>query len=253
MTQSEFPEIGILGFPWLFALPVVLVVGLYVYRHRGNLRKAIFGRFTSRGQWISFLVVLLYVNILLLLSSSYDPIGRGTVYAPGPGIDSVGFGEIYPFDEGSVGLGDGPLYRTSVGPGQEFRVLTSIRNKGPVPITLLGPTAASIGASTPGVVAFISGVWLAKDAETGAFPSSSTLTPFEPTPLGPGEQVPVVLVFTGGTCADPAGNESRGIRGREFVYELGFWHRVGVFWPQYEISVRADFGCMSAGRSTNPP
>jgi hypothetical protein len=155
----------------------------------------------------------------------------------------------------------GPLYRIKVAPGQRFSVLTSVRNKGLLPVTLLGPKHhRPVDASTPGVDWFLAEIWSAPVDNEGVFPDESQLQPFRPVTIGPGGQAALVLVLEGGACADPNGVADRGtdlsyrITGVwSIVYELAFWRRESSVFPQFEISVPVDKSCMAEpGPSTSP-
>jgi hypothetical protein len=142
-----------------------------------------------------------------------------------------------------------PLYRVAVKPGEEFQVLTSIRNKGPLPITLLGPMNFDVSAAMadPQDDSFVSAIWIAPNAANSVFPSDMDLIPFRPIALAPGEEVPLVLTLTAGPCADPNGQfkppwtpsqlSYTTARGFSFVYEVALWRKVGTLWPQFDLDV----------------
>jgi hypothetical protein len=72
--------------------------------------------------------------------------------------------------------------------------------------------------------------------------------------LAPGQEVSIVLTFTGGVCADPNGPHkppwnpdllsfSTG-PGFSFVYEVALWRRAGTLWPKFDLDVGANPVCM---------
>jgi hypothetical protein len=196
-----------------------------------------------------------YIVVVLFGVSGSDPISPGAISAPGPGIQSRIGGVLNVLDEPSLGEGDegGPLYLARVEPGDEFQVLTSIRNTGPLPITLLGPKRFNVAPTSPGVTEILSALWIAPTAENSVFPAATELVPFAPMDLGPGEQVSIVLTFTGGVCADPDGQTKppwnpnqlsyRTGPGFSFVYEVALWRKVGILWPQFDLDVATKRGC----------
>jgi hypothetical protein len=247
------------GFPWLFALPPMAAVLAFLWTSRGHLRATLTGRAgTSRWRYL-YLGIAVYLLLFEVLVANWDPIAKGSAYAPGAGIQASAGGSIYCLDLGNPCSMSGPLYRIKVEPGQKFSVLTSIVNKGPFPITLLGPLHLTTDASTPGVDWFLAEIWSAPGANSGVFPDESVLQPFRPVTLGAGQQAAFVLVLEGGACADPNGVEDRGtdlsytITGFNFLYEFAFWRRQSYFFPQFEISVPVDKSCMAEPAGSASP
>lgn len=253
MAADAFPEVGgLLSFPWLLAVPPIALVLVFLWTSRGHLRDTLTGKRQTRRDRVFPLLFIAYVLGFQLVFVRWDPIAKGSIYAPGPGIEVSRGGRIECFDISNPCSMSGPLYRIKVAPGQKFTVLTSIRNKGPFPITLLGPGHLPVDASTPRVDWFLAEIWSAPDADEGVFPDASQLQPFRPIAVWPGEQAPVVLVLEGGACADPGGVEDRGtelnfsISNFSVIYEFAFWHRESALFPQFEISVPVDRSCMAA-------
>jgi hypothetical protein len=248
VTADQFPTSdGLPSIPWLWLAPVAVLAGIWLYRTRGHWRAALAGP-TSLRLRIGTIAVILYVQLFVVFGlGRAEPIDAGAVAAPGPGVESRRGGVIHVVDNHIVYRG-APFYRVAAEPGDEFQVLTSIKNVGPIPITLLGPLRTDIDtAADPEVAYVLSAIFLAPSATNSVYPASADLITFSPVALGPGEEVSLVLAFTGGACADPNGqfkppwNPSQLSfttgPGFPFVYELALWRKVGTLWPQFDLDV----------------
>jgi hypothetical protein len=248
-------EVGPFGIPWVLGLLLIALIEIFSAVQRAWLGRPLFPRphIPRRGVKRSsvktqskresrIMLVGIFAGILLLNSveDAWDPLSVGFAGGPGTGLSEV---IHYPRS------GTDYIYR--VKPNEAFTYLVTVRNRGPVVVTLLGllrdPDAT---ASPPPARSYVSnGLGLLRDPSfISADPSN--VVPFHPVELAPDQEVTVVVAWLGGSCANPAGTwhvdtdlEQSSIIAR-FVYEAVGWRRVGEVYPRFDISVPTTPGCM---------
>lgn len=128
----------------------------------------------------------------------------------------------------------GPRYLYRVQPDERYWWLATIRNDGPLPVTLLGRLET-------GIVPSPIGLGLLRDP--GKLPADpANLRPFEPVILAPWATVTGAMVTEADSCADPAGSSDWGgyATAHPFVYDVLGWRRVGYVYPHFSVT---ETGC----------
>jgi hypothetical protein len=251
-------EVGWFGEPWVLGLLLIALVEIVSAVQRARLGRPLFPRphIPRRGvksgsvkrqstRESRIMLVGMFAGILLLSSvnSTWEPLGVGSASGPGTGLSEV---IHYPRS------GTDFIYR--VKPNEAFTYLVTVRNNGPVAVTLLGlrrdPTA---NASPPPARDYVSnGLGLLRDPNVVSADPTNVVS-FHPVDLAPDQEVTVVVAWLGGSCANPAGTwhvdtdlEQSSILVR-FVYEVAGWRRVGTIYPPFDISVPTTPGCLPPG------
>jgi len=150
-------------------------------------------RWALRWRWHN--LAIRGVGVLIAATALASPAAipgfeQGSAIAPTLGYD-------YRVDAapGSNGL---DTWYTTAGPGEPTIAFMTIRNPGPLPIRLEGLVETHTN-ETPLIPRWIA-MWLAPPGDCCSTPLSR-LTPFEPTTVEPGEQLPIYLVGRAGLCA----------------------------------------------------
>jgi hypothetical protein len=262
-TTGGTASTGIFVIPWVPVLLWIIVIGaIATVRHvrRGGAIRGprAWGRWlrpylhwrAPRTSWtgrIMFLLLFWVPWIAVRLVGNWDPLSAADPFAPGPTVaevlrdglwhdDSIEHASSYGWGPGEPCLAEcpGPRYLYRVQPGERYWWLETIRNDGPLPVTLLGRRATDIQPSPIGL-------GLLRDPSVlSADPAN--LRPFEPVVLGPGATVTVAVVQEADACADPAGSSAWGryAMGSPFVYDVLGWRRVGHVYRHFSVT---EAGC----------
>jgi hypothetical protein len=200
-------------------------------------------------------VILVTISaFVLILPRHWDPLVVGSTSGAGPELtelrrDGDWRDETRENAPGEMRVGPNFVYR--VGPGEAFTYIISVRNNGPLTVTLLGrlppegPTTTPIYSAGDDVP---NGLGLLRDP--GVISATRTdVVPFHPVQLGPGQEVTLVVADVGGRCADSTAPvlvdppNVRNPRVLPFVFEVLGWRQVGTVWPQFEVTVPSRPGC----------
>jgi hypothetical protein len=162
-------------------------------------------------------------------------VSEGAVSGPGPDVSEIRSDGPPFFDLDGQAAVRGPNYVYRVRPGDAYTYVVSVRNDGPLPITLLGMPAG--GAA--------SGLGLLRDpTDTSAEPAN--VVAFHPVELSPGTEVALVVAAVAGPCADPTlAEEPPVVRwptgvvavNFAFVYDIFGWRRVDDIWAPFAVTV----------------
>ena len=270
VTAGGVVSLGIYGIPWIPFLAWVMIVGgiATVHHLRGGgtiggpstwarwLRPQFSLRYRSSAKArIVWLLVLSVPILSVTLARDWDPLSSSEPFGPGPSVAEVRNDGVWQEDwieqasSFQVYPGPcvidcpGPRYVYRVHPGDSYASTVTIRNDGPVPITLLG-RAGSGGRVTYGLALLRDPSNLSADA--------GNLRPFEPVSLGPGGTITVATVHQAPPCANPAADVSTGGRhaiAYPFVYELLGWRRSRQRLPTLlRVRGRLRLGCGVRGR-----
>jgi hypothetical protein len=252
-------EVGIFVVPWV---PLVLwaaliggiALALRVRRGAGTpTARGMVAALRRRATWFGpvrmparlLLFALWWVPVVsTLLLGRWDPLSAAEPFAPGPSVaevradgqwqdDSIEHAMSWSWSPGEPCLTEcsGPRYIFRLNPGERFAVVVTVRNDGPLPITLLGRESFD-GASRSFGLALLRNPDLPADAPN--------LLPFQPVELPPGGSVSVAMIKTAESCAKAQADVDRGdtgATGYPFVYELLGWRRVGYVWPHFAVTV----------------
>ena len=127
----------------------------------------------------------------------------------------------------------GPRWVYRLRPGEAYTYIASVRNDGPLPITVLGRERIE---TRPGPY----GLGLLRDpAKLSADPSN--VIPFSATTLWPGQAVAIVFIDAEGSCANPAatlgptGASVASLPG--LVYDVLGWRTKDTVFPRFETTV----------------
>jgi hypothetical protein len=161
-------ETGIFLVPWIpLLLWVMTLVGTATTIHmlRGGtvggpselgtlLRRELSWRSrSSRAAWMFFFALFWVPMLTFQLLGDWDPLSASGSVGPGPAVaevrddglwedDSIEHASSWSWAEGDPCLSEcpGPRYVYRVKPGEAYSFVATVRNDGPGPVTLLGPS-----------------------------------------------------------------------------------------------------------------
>ena len=249
-------DVGPFGLPWVPLLPFVAAYGLYRAVARARSGRSLvprprFGRpsWTGWRSWrpeprrrmtrresLGFVGSLAFMTLVTSLVPAHHPVSEGAVFGPGPDVSEIRpDGPQYIDPAGLQAAGRGPNYVYRVRAGGAYTYIVSLRNDGPLPITLLGVPASGTA----------SGLGLLRDP-TDSSAEPGNVVAFHPVELSPGAEAAVVVAAVAGPCADPTlVDEPPVVRwptGVErvrfaFVYDMLGWRRVDHIWAPFAVTV----------------
>lgn len=207
----------------------------------------------SRRAWrlLGLGLVVAVVLILgigsLVLANVYMPLTEGSASGP----DSAWPGGLYARNEQDP-FGTGTMYVYCSVPNARFAVLLSIRNDGPLPVTILGSTPSDLTANEAagGNQFWLTDLASARVATPTDTPALSheatdprTTATMAPTVIAPGDELELWARFRTGGIAMPRGSASWG-------RSLGVRYSVLGIERTVEVSLRDGFrvegGCVRA-------
>ncbi|MEW6226079.1 MAG: hypothetical protein AB1627_15755 [Chloroflexota bacterium] len=243
-------DVGPFGLPWVPLLPFVAAYGLYRAVARARSGQSLVPRprlrwpswrpeprrRMTRRESLGFVGSLAILTLVNSLVTAPHPVSEGAVFGPGPDVSEIrSDGPPYIDPAGLQAPGRGPNYVYRVRPGGTYTYVVSLRNDGPLPITILGMPA---GGSA-------SGLGLLRDPTDGSAKPANVVA-FHPVELSPGAEVALVVAAVAGPCADPTlADEPPVVRwptGVEtvtfaFVYDILGWRTVDHIWAPFAVTV----------------
>lgn len=269
-TTGGVAEIGLFGLPWVpFLVSLALVGGIATVVHvRGGGTmpdRATVGRTVRKyasswlGEWtprqqVLLVAIWLVPFTVVQLAQPRDPFRIGSAAAPGPAVAEIRSDGWWYDDESEEWVAPDPCLETAprcpgprwvyrVGPGEPYTYVASVRNGGLLPVTLLGrsPLRQPSGPH---------GLGLLRDpSNPSADPAN--VVPFHPVTLWPGQELALVFVDAGETCADPAavlrdraGSQVGGRSLPPLIYDAFGWRSSTYVFPKFEVTVA---GCDEPG------
>lgn len=262
-TTGGVASIGVFGLPfgplllWLALVALVIALrhrlrggsigGPYSWLNAARRTLRPDGRTSWHAVFVGLLLVWTPLSAARLFLGAWDPLSAADPYAPGPMVaevlhdgqwqdDEVDEAASWSWSEGEPCLSEcsGPRYLYRVQPDEPYWWLESVRNDGPLPVTLLGRPDMDLHPSPFGLAL------LRDPAVLSAEPAN--LRAFEPVLLGPGATVTVAFTTQGERCADPAGSSGWGryMTAHPLIYDVLGWRREGDVWPHVSVT---EAGC----------
>jgi hypothetical protein len=253
MSMSNgFADVGVFGVPWAIVGAMSLLasatwLSLQVMSRRSNRKRALFPAAT-RIVWAAWLAGMLVVGAAA--NSPYEPMTTGLTSGPI-------FGLTLASHDGTIRTGNStsytittnaPRYIARVAPGQAFAMYVSIRNTGPLSITIEGWERNPNEDSAAGVRSLVTSLGSLPGFIEPENATAADVRPFAPMPVATGSSVTFVIQFAGGPCADPAapdpGSNQTRFETHPVVYDVLGWRRTGDLWFPFEVTVPGDPHCL---------